>query len=299
LDGAKPAPRSVLFQKHSVVKRCRALPRQKAIPIVPQTNAAGQPWQGTLREFAYIIYHIRRSRSFGRLTLRNTERLSVAHIYFRAGKIVQIVGNRGDSQAILLELKEWTRATIRFDRGTVPNAPQLEEAYEQLLDDVLLTLRKRGLVFIAERPRVIEGQLTATPEAKPLITPWEWRVLTEGTRRVSFAVAHLVGPKEAFNVLRDILDDCSAAFPAFAGLSIAPSGYLQVTDGSQLDRMPREDLLEGFAALLAICQYFCSPIIGEQNAHRLLVQALQDVGPALVSLGVFHFDTHLLSGRRN
>ncbi len=103
--------------------------------------------------------------------------------------------------------------------------------------------------------------------------------------------------KEAFSVLRDILDACSSAFPAFASLRIAPSGYLEVTDGSQLDRMPRQDLLEGFAALFAICQYFCSPIIGEQNAHRLLVQALRDVGPALVSLSVFHLDTYLLSGR--
>ncbi len=288
------ALRSAVFQH-----KCRkSIAAQKAILIVPQTNSFGHPWQGTLRELAYILYHVRRSRSFGRLSLRNTERLSVAHLYFRAGKLVQVVGNRGDTRAILLEVKTWTRAAVRFDRGTVPNVPELGEAYEQIIDDVLFTLRRRGLVSFTERPRVIEGRLTPTPEVKPLITPWEWRVLTEGTRRVSFAVAHLVGPKEAFNVLRDILDDCSAAFPAFAGLSIAPSGYLQVTDGSQLDRMPREDLLEGFTALLAICQYFCSPIIGEQNAHRLLVQALQDVGPALVSLGVFQLDTQMLSGRR-
>ncbi|GAC1388755.1 MAG: hypothetical protein NVS4B11_11350 [Ktedonobacteraceae bacterium] len=264
---------------------------------MPQTSSYGPSWQGSLHELAYVIYHIRRSRAFGRLSLRNTERLSVAYLYFRAGRLVQIVGNRGDNRAILLDLKEWTHASARFDRGVASQMLELGAAYEQLLDEVLLMLRKRGLVSVAERPRVIEGELIVTPQAKQLITPWEWRVLIEGTRRVSFAVAHLVGPKEAFNVLRDILDDCSSAFPAFASLKIAPSGYLQVADGSQLDRLSREDLLEGFAALLAICQYFCSPIIGEQNAHRLLVQALQDVGPALVSLGVFHFDTRLLSGK--
>lgn len=210
---------------------------------------------------------------------------------------MQIVGNRGDNRAILLELKEWTRGVGRFDRGTPPRMLELGDVYEHLLDDVLLALRKRGLIAVTEGPRIIEGKLTATPEVKQLITPWEWRVLIEGMRRVSFAVAHLVGPREAFSVLRDILDDCSSAFPAFASLRIVPSGYLQVTDGSQLDSMPREDLLEGFAALFAICEYFCSPIIGEQNAHRLLVQALQDIVPALVGLGVFHLDTHRLSGR--
>ncbi|GAC1388645.1 MAG: hypothetical protein NVSMB49_01420 [Ktedonobacteraceae bacterium] len=61
--------------------------------------------------------------------------------------------------------------------------------------------------------------------------------------------------------------------------------------------MTREDLLEGFAVLFATCQYFCIPIVGEQNAHRLLVQALQNVGPALVSLDVFYLDTLLLSSR--
>lgn len=264
---------------------------------MPQTSSFEPSWRGSLRELAYIVYHIRRSRAFGRLSLRNTERLHVAHLYFRAGRLVQIVGNRGDNRAILLELKEWTYAAARFDRVVAPNTAELGEVYEQLLNEVLLALRKRGLVSMAERPLVIEGELTATPEVKQLITPWEWRVLIEGTRRVSFAVSHLVGPKEAFNVLRDILDDCSSAFPAFTSLRIAPSGYLEVTDGSHLDRMPREALLEAFTALFAICQYFCIPIIGEKNAHKLLVQALRDVGPALVSLGVFHLDTRLLSGK--
>ncbi len=262
---------------------------------MPQTSSFGPSWRGPLRELAYVVAHIRRSKAFGRLSLRNAERLSIAHLYFKAGRLVQIVGNRGDNRAILLELKEWTYAAARFDRGITPSITELGEVYEQLLDEVLLALHKRGLVTMAERTYIIEGELTTTSVVKQLITPLEWRVLIEGTRRVSFAVSHLVGPREAFSVLRDILEDCSSAFPAFASLKIVPSGYLEVTDGSQLDTMPREDLLEGFTALFAICQYFCVPLIGEQNAHRLLVQALQDVGPALVSLGVFRFDNRLLS----
>ena len=268
---------------------------------VPQTGSFGPAWRGSLRELAYVMYHIRRSHAFGRLSLRNPERLSVAHLYFRAGRLVQIIGNRGDTRTILLELQEWTYASARFDRGVAPQVQvaELGETYEQLLNTVLLTLHKRGLVSMPKlepkRANVIEGELTATPVVKQLITPLEWRILMEGTRRVSFAVSQLVGPREAFSVLRDILEDCSSAFPAFTSLKIAPSGYLEVTNGSQLDRLPREDLLEGFSALFAICQYFCVPLIGEQNAHRLLVQALREVGPALVNLGVFQLDNSLLS----
>ncbi len=264
---------------------------------MPQTSSFGPSWRGSLRELAHVVYHIRRTKAYGRLSLRNTERLSVAHLYFRAGRLVQIVGNRGDNRAILLELKGWTYAVARFDRGEIPSIAELGEEYEQLLDEVLQTLHSYGLVSMPNRTNIIEGGLTATPMVKQLITPWEWRVLMEGTLRISFAVSHLVGPKEAFSVLHDILEDCSAAFPAFRSLKIATSGYLEVTDRSQLDRMPREDLLEGFTALFATCQYFCVPLIGEQNAHRLLVQALQDVGPALVSLGVFQLDTKLLASK--
>lgn len=263
--------------------------------MVHKVSPLGASWQGSLRDLANIIYHIRRLRMFGRLSLRNTHRLSVAHLYFRAGKLVHIVGNRGDARAILLELQEWTRAFVRFDRHVTSDAVTLNDEFEHILEDVLMYLHRQGLVVMPRMPHVIDSDLVATPDAKQLITPQEWQILIEGTRRVSLAVAHLVGPQEALTVLRDILDDCSAAFAAFECLEIAPTGYLRITDTSQLDRMPREDLLEGFTALIATCQYFCSPIIGERDAHRLIIQALQDATPALVHLGVFHIDKQLLA----
>ncbi len=155
----------------------------------------------------------------------------------------------------------------------------VDSEYEKHLDDVLMHLHQHGLVVLPYPPRVIDSNIIAAHEARQLIAPWEWQVLVEGTHRVSLAVAHLVGPQEALTVLRDILDDCSSAFPAFASLQIASSGYLQIVERSQLDHMSREILLEGFTALIATCQYFCSPIIGEKEAHRLIIHALQDIGP--------------------
>ncbi len=255
----------------------------------------GSSWQGSLRDLAKIVNTIRRSKAFGRLTLRNTTRLGVAHLYFRYGNLVHIVSNRGDANATLSDLPTWTRATIRFERGISVTSESITDEQEQLFDHVLLQLQIQGVVTAPNMPRVVEGGLVASSQAEQLTTPQEWRVLVEGTRRVSLAVAHLIGPQEAMTVLRDILEDCSAAFPAFSGLQIAPSGYLQVANRSQLDHTPREELLEGFAALIATCQHFCSPIIGEGDAHKLIIKALGDVGPALVNLGVFQVDNALLA----
>jgi hypothetical protein len=157
-----------------------------------------------------------------------------------------------------------------------------------------VTISEVPSMFTPPPSRIIESDLIATPNVEELINPWEWQVLVEGTRRISLAVAHLVGPREAVDVLRDILDDCSAGFPALSGLEIAATGYLHVTRTSQLDHISRRELLEGFAALFATCEYFCSPIIGEEEAHALMIQALNNIGPTLVGLGVFQINKRSL-----
>ncbi len=165
----------------------------------------------------------------------------------------------------------------------------------QSFDELLLHLQRLGLVAAPVAPRVVEGKVVSTAPGEELLAPQEWRLLIEGTRRVSLAVARLIGPREALKVLRDILDDCSTAFPAFATLQIASTGYLQVPDTSQLDRMPRQELLEGFNALIATCQYFCVPLIGEVEAHKLMIQGLGDICTSMITLGVFRVNNGLLA----
>jgi hypothetical protein len=264
--------------------------------LVSQAHSTRFSWQGSLYDLAVIVNTIRSSRMFGRLTLRNVDRPGVAHLYFRGGKLVHILSSHGDATATLVELQRWRRATVRLERGTFAiKGETISQEQEQAFDILLVQLQRQGIIAVPKERRIVEGGLVASSEAKQLITSQEWRVLVEGTRRVSLAVAHLIGPQEALAVLRDILEDCSSAFPAFSSLQIASSGYLSVVDTSQLDHMPRQEVLEGFAALIATCQFFCAPIIGDQEAHKLMIQSLSDVGPALVSLGVFSIDYSLLS----
>lgn len=218
----------------------------------------------------------------------------MAHLYFRGGQLIHVVGNHLDVKATFADLRIWSQASVRFERGALANNEGDSEEYEQLFDDILLQLRIRGITRPPETPRVVESHLVSAPQAQieNLLTSAEWNVLVEGTRRVSLAVAHLVGPKEALSVLNDILDDCTAGFPALSGLRLAPGGYLEM---AHLEQVSRKKILEGFAALFATCQYFCAPIIGDEDAHRLLISALNDIGPALVKLGVFQLNRGLLS----
>jgi hypothetical protein len=285
---------------------------------VSQTGIFGPSWQGSLSDLANIIQYIKRSKAFGRLSLRNLEHIGIAHLYYRAGKLVQIVGNRGDARTILLDLKNWKNASVRFERSKFIAEVSLNREHEELLEDVLAYLYRQGLIMAPQhqpsaisqviqqsnRPytqqtqqmrSIIESDLAASSEPKQLITPLEWRLLIESTRRVSLAVTHLVGPYEALKVLQDILDDCSASFPAFVFLTLSPNGYLQVVEQSHLDHLSRDELIEGFTALLAICQHFCTSIIGEKDAHLLILQALKELALPLATMGVFRINNRLLT----
>ncbi len=261
-------------------------------------NSFQSPWQGSLWDLTRIIVSIRRSHAFGRLTLRNSDRVGLAHLYFQGGRLAHIVGSSGDAEATLEDLQRWAHAIVRFDRGTVSASIIVTEKLEQGLENVLQHLQRMGLTArMTSQSRVVEGDLISRMHSEQLLTPQEWRLLAESTRRVSLAVSRLIGPREALTVLRDVLDDCSTAFPAFNSLHISVNGHLQITDTTQFDRMPRRELLDGFQALIATCQYFCAPIIGEVEAHKLIIQVLGEIGPALVTLGVFQINQRLLAPR--
>ena len=307
----------------SLTMHIARMSHKKAVLPVTQILPSGSPWRGSLRDLASMVTAIRRSWAFGRLTLRSTTHVGLAHLYFRGGKVVHIVSNSGDADATLVDLLQWTHAMVRFERGIATGSQNVSIEHERMFKDLLLQLQQRNGVPIPEHPRmtqpferqrmplaaegtrltpplerphvafypqrqrVVDSHIIAAPVAEQLITPMEWRILVEGIRRASLAVAQLVGPQEAMSVLRDILDDFSSAFPALSCLQLAPDGYLQVVRIAQLDRIPRLEVIKGFAALIATCRHFCSPIIGEENARRLIMQALNGIGPALASLGIF------------
>jgi hypothetical protein len=261
-------------------------------------NSFQSLWQGSLWDLARILTTIRQSRAFGRLTLRNSDRVGIAHLYFHSGKLVHIVGSSGDASATLQDLQGWTHAAIRFERGSSVTGATIAEEQEQAFEALVDHFQQLGLIEKPAPSRVVEGSVAGKTPGELLLTPQEWRILIEATRRISTAVTHLFGPRESLKALRDIINACSTAFPASPALQIAPSGQLQVTVTSELDRIPRQELLEGFRVLITTCQDFCAPLAGEADAHKLVIQALGDLSPVLISLGVFQVDNELLASRK-
>ncbi len=267
-------------------------------------NSSQSSWQGSLRDLTRIVTSIRHIHAFGRLTLRNTDRISIAHVYFHNGKLAHIVGSSGEAEATLRDLHNWTHAVIRFERGATATGLTLTDEQESSFDILLLHFQKLGLVEAPTTPRmveapgmprVVEGEVVSMTAGEQLLTPHEWQILIESTRRVSLAVAHVVGARQAPRALRTILDDCSETFPAVATLQVVASGHMQITESSHLDRMPRTELLAGFHALFVTCQRFCSFLVGERDAHRLIIQALGDLCLTLVGMGVFQINNGLLA----
>jgi len=82
---------------------------------------------------------------------------------------------------------------------------------------------------------------------------------------------------------------------AFNGIAVSYFPLFPILKWEHLDHLSRDELIEGFTALIAICQHFCTPIIGERDAHRLILKALQELVLPLASLGVFRIDSQLLA----
>src|SRR5579863_6649623 len=95
---------------------------------------------------------IRRSCLSGRLTLRNTVRMGVIHLYFHEGKLIHIVGAQGDARSNLNDLQAWLTASLRFERGVAVNDIPNNQDHEQHFEYVLLQLQRRGVVTRPELP---------------------------------------------------------------------------------------------------------------------------------------------------
>src|SRR5690349_10327596 len=106
--------------------------------------SSGSFWQGPLSELVQIVRHIQRSRAYGRLSLRNTEWVGIVHLYYRAGKLVHMVGNRGDVQLILKELHLWRKGFVRFEQGVIARETTVNDEHEQLFEAVLVQLYEQG-----------------------------------------------------------------------------------------------------------------------------------------------------------
>src|SRR6266699_5198248 len=128
-----------------------------------------------LAEITLVLLHIRDTRASGRLSIRNAERLGLAHLYFNQARLGHITGDKGNGESMLKDLLTWTKGSVRFDPAVVVNNETINWQQAQLFTRWLAFLELRGIMQGIPRARLdgLVESLTELLPKEPIITSTE------------------------------------------------------------------------------------------------------------------------------
>jgi hypothetical protein len=130
---------------------------------------------GYLAEVTMALLHIRDSRASGRLSIRNTERFALAHLYFKQACLIHVTGNICDGEVVLNDLLTWTKGCARFDPAIMVDYETITWQQAQLFTRWLAFLEMRGIMQGIPRARLdgLMQSLTAHLPGEPIALPKE------------------------------------------------------------------------------------------------------------------------------
>src|SRR5579863_929886 len=70
---------------------------------------------GYFAEVTLVLIDIRDRGTSGRLSIRNSEKFGLAHLYFREARLVHVAGDKHGGEAVLQDLLSWSKGNCRFD----------------------------------------------------------------------------------------------------------------------------------------------------------------------------------------
>src|SRR6266487_60803 len=128
-----------------------------------------------LAEITLVLLHIRDTRASGRLSIRNAERLGLAHLYFNQARLGHITGDKGDGESMLKDLLTWTKGSVRFDPAVVVNNETINWQQAQLFTRWLSFLEIHGIMQGIPGARLdgLAQSLTAHLPREPIALPLE------------------------------------------------------------------------------------------------------------------------------
>src|SRR6266487_538466 len=128
-----------------------------------------------LAEITLVLLHIRDTRASGRLSIRNAERLGLAHLYFNQARLGHITGDKGDGESMLKDLLTWTKGSVRFDPAVVVNNETINWQQAQLFTRWLSFLEIHGIMqgIPGARLNGLAQSLTAHLPREPIALPLE------------------------------------------------------------------------------------------------------------------------------
>ncbi len=130
---------------------------------------------GYLAEITLVLLHIRDTHASGRLSIRNAERLGLAHLYFNQARLGHITGDKGNGESMLKDLLTWTKGSVRFDPAVVVNNETINWQQAQLFTRWLAFLEICGITHGIPRDRLdgLVESLTEQLPKEPVITSTE------------------------------------------------------------------------------------------------------------------------------
>jgi hypothetical protein len=124
-------------------------------------------------EVTFALIEIRDCKSSGRLSIRNGERIGLAHLYFKEGRFVHVVGDKRDAEAVLYGLLSWSKGQVRFDPAVTVAYEDVTWQQVEVFSRWLSLLEMHGLAHGIPRSRLrdLARQLTARLPRRPIALP--------------------------------------------------------------------------------------------------------------------------------
>ncbi|GHO76193.1 hypothetical protein KSD_39640 [Ktedonobacter sp. SOSP1-85] len=116
------------------------------------------------------LLDVRDQERSGRLSIRSDERRGLIHFYFQEGRLVHIMGDKRNLEALLQDLLQWQRAKVRFDAQI--GAPFRDVTWHQaeFFQSWLELVEVKGVVYGVSHASLdgLAGYMTAHLPARPL-----------------------------------------------------------------------------------------------------------------------------------
>jgi len=128
-----------------------------------------------LAEVTLALLFIHDTRASGRLSLRNSERFGIAHLYFHEARLIHVTGDKRDSEGILQDLLSWSKGSVRFDAGMLVQFESITWQQAQIFGRWLAFLEMRGIMQGIAHTRLngLARNLTALLPGEPIALPDE------------------------------------------------------------------------------------------------------------------------------
>jgi len=160
-----------------------------------------------LAEVTLALISVWQNRASGRLSIRNSERFGLAHLYFREAILVHIAGDKGEGEAVLNNLLLWSKGTLRFDAAMRVKYESVTWQQAEIFTRWLSFLEMRGGMHDIPRTQIagltqhMAARLPKQPiELPEVVTRYEefeeealtrqWQLLGDGVDRMNQLIGH-------------------------------------------------------------------------------------------------------------